>query len=238
MRQLFAKQSGLQATVPSGRRAGLSLVEVAVTMTLITVIVAGLFSAVTASQQAFLENQITSLVESRAHMALDRIISVASQAVTVDAEFSPLKPNTGVASHCLRFRALQAFDVAGTPIYDDTLKVYIYGPDTGTNPCAGLIIARGPDLPTIYSAASGGDYLLGTVDDDVTASIAGGMPAVELLLSADLAPQTGEMLTIDVTPAPVGRLLRFTLRVNATDRDGAFLLPNDLVLSERVALRQ
>jgi len=47
---------------------------------------------------------------------------------------------------------------------------------------------------------------------------------------AAFAPQSGDLLAIDVEPAPIGDLLRFTLRVNVRDRDGVFQLPQDLVL--------
>ena len=64
------------------------------------------------------------------------------------------------------------------------------------------------------------------------------MPAVELLIPGRFAPQLGEMFQIDVTPAPTGRFLSFTLRVNAREATGGFVLVNDLVLTTNVALRE
>ena len=53
-------------------------------------------------------------------------MAIASQAVTTDNSFTPLKPSTGIDSHCLQFRLIDSF-AAGQPVYDDDLVVYIYG---------------------------------------------------------------------------------------------------------------
>lgn len=93
-------------------------------------------------------------------------------------------------------------------------------------------------MTAVHSIGAGADGYLGTRDDDATTPATGGIPAVELLIPDTFAPETGDMLRIDVSPAPVGRLLAFTIRLNARGADGKFLLPNDFVLSGRVALRR
>jgi hypothetical protein len=208
------------------------------TLALVTVVLGSIVGATLGLQQTFLQGETVSRINLRGQLAMNRIVEVATQAVTSDAAFAPLRPTTGVGSHCLRFRLFDSFDLAGDPIYDNDAIVYIYGPDGGAYPAAGLIIGRGPGLLEIHGVGAGGDGLLGTTDDIASASLAGGLPAVELLIPAEFAPRTGEMFTVDVLPPPVGPLLRFTLRLNAVGRDGNFVLNDDLVLSERVALRQ
>ncbi len=218
--------------------SGMTLVEIMITAGTLMVLMLATVTALIGSQNAFVQSQTMSLLQLRSQIAMDRIVALASQAVTGDAEFSTLKPNTGVDSHALRFRLIDSINpVSGIPVYDDALKVYIHGPDSGTNPCAGLIVGRGPSLPDIYTIGAGADGLLGTVDDS-TAAISAGIPAVELLIPNTFAPQTGDMLQIDVTPAPTGRHLTFTLRLNAREADGDFVLANDLVVTTSVALRE
>lgn len=229
MSNLFHKDTGV---------AGMTLIEVMIMAATLMVLTFATVTALIGSQNAFVQSQTMSLLQLRAQIAMDRIVALSSQAVTGDAEFSPIKPTSGVDSHGLRFRLIDSINaLSGAPVYDDDLKVYIYGPDAGTNPAAGIIIGRGPSLTDIHAIGAGADGLLGTVDDS-TASISGGMPAVELLIPSTFAPQTGDMLQIDVTPAPTGRLLTFTLRLNARETDGDFVLANDLVLTSTVALRE
>ena len=218
--------------------SGLTLVQLMIVIGALMVLTLATVTALIGSQNVFVQNQTMSQLQLRAQNAMDRIVALTSQAVTGDGEFSTLKPNTGVDSHALRFRLIAAIDpVTATAIYDDDLKVYVYGPDSGTNPCAGLIIGRGPTLNDVYATGAGPDGLLGT-QDDRTASISGGIPAVELLIPSTFAPQLGDMFQIDMTPAPVGRFISFTLRLNARDVDGNFVLANDVVLTTNVALRE
>ena len=221
-------------------RAGLTLLDVTTTTAILSVLVAGILTGLLNSEKAFLEDQTAAQLTLRTQRAMDRIVRTAGQALTTDAQFSPLKPATGVDSHALQFRLLQSVDpITGEPLYDSSGQVFIYGPDAGATPCAGLIIGRGPDLSSIHSTAAGGDGLLGTTDDDATVILSGASPAVELLIPSRFAPRAGTMLEIDVTPPPVGRLLTITLRVNAPAPDGnGFVFENDLVLVERVALRE
>lgn len=220
------------------RESGMTLVEIVITTATLLVLGLVTVTALIGSQNAFVQSQTMSLLQLRAQIAMDRIVALTSQAVTGDTEFSPLKPTSGVDSHGLRFRLISSIDgVSGTPVYDDTLKVYVYGPDSGTSPSAGLIVGRGPTLADIYTTGAGLDGLLGTADDRTTA-IASGVPAVELLIPDTFAPQTGDMFRVNVTPAPTGRLLTFTLRLNAREADGDFVMTNDLVLTSTVALRE
>lgn len=216
----------------------MSLLELMAAVGLLGVFLAGILGTLAGTQSTFLENRSIWVVQVRAQKALDRIVSVARQAVTEDADFSFLKPSTGVNSHGLQFRLLDFIDGGGQPVYDDTLRVFIYGPDSGESPSKGLIIGRGPDLATIHATGGGPDGFLGTRDDNTTAAISGGVPAVELLVPSIYAPRTGEMFTINFDPGSDGRLITFTLRLNVKHRDRGFVIPDDLVLTERVALMQ
>jgi type II secretory pathway pseudopilin PulG len=219
---------------------GLTLLDVTTSTVILAILMTGILTGLLNSQQAFVEDQTAANLSLRAQRAMNRLVRVAGQALTNDAQFTPLNPVTGVDSHGLRFRLLQSVDpITGDPLYDDDAQVFIFGPNAGATPCAGLIIGRGPDLNQVYNTASGGDAVLGTNDDDTNVVLSGNWPAVELLLPSVFVPAVGTMLEIDFTPAPVGRLLTFTLRVNAPDPDGnGFVLQNDLVLVERVALRE
>ncbi len=228
-----AKQPGRR-----GRGSGFSLIELVTAFSIFVMVLGSILTATTGTQDLFVEHQILSQLELEAEAALDRIVQLTRQALTADPQFSPLKPNTGVSSHCLRFRLIQYIDTAtGNPVYDDDARVYVLGPDAGAEPCGGVIIGRGPSLSAIHSAGMGPDGVLGTSDDDTTTSLAGGLPAVELVLPSTFAPRTGEMFTITVTPAPAGRLITFNLRLNRLGANGTFIFPNDLVMTERVALR-
>lgn len=218
-------------------RAGLTLLECVVTITLVSVVLGGVVYAIQGSQFAYLENELASRVTLRAQNAMDRITQLAGQALSIDTEFSPLFPTTGINSHCLRFRIIESA-AGGTPVYDDDLRVFIWGPDAGPPACAGLVIGRGPDQAQIFNAAAGDDDQLGTSDDVTSATLFGGVPAVEVLLTDDFAPRTGDMFAFTVSPAPIGRLLTFTLRLNARRRGGDFVFNTDIVITERVALYQ
>ncbi len=220
----------------SRRQRGFSILEAALTLTMIVIFLSSILSTTVGLQNAFLQSQSVSDLNLRAQRALDRIVTLASQATTDDAQFGPLYP-TGAPDdfYCLRFRLVTSIDpVTGEPVYDDNLVVYVLGDeDTGLTPCAGLIVGRGPDMATIYQNGRGSDNLLGTVDDEVN-TLTNGVPVVELLVPPTFAPQTGDLFNVSVD----GRLVTFTLRMNARDGRGNFILPNDLVLSERLALRQ
>ena len=219
--------------------AGFTFLELMTTVAVLSVVLGSIFMATLSTQNVFLQSQTVSQLNLRAQHTMNRIVEMAGQALTSDAQFSPLKPSTGINSHCLRFRQLTAYDPnAGQAVYDDQARIYVYGPDNGADPSSGLVIGRGPSLSDIHAAASGADGFLGSPDDDTLASVVNGLPAIELLMPSTFAPQAGEMFVVNVSPAPFGRLLTFTLRLNARGPDGSFLFPNDLVLTERVALRQ
>lgn len=222
-----------------GAEHGATLTEVAIGLGILLVVLSSIFMATMGAQGAFLENEVISRIHLRAQIALERIIEVVGQASTLDADFTPLRPTSGLSSHCLRFRLVEYYDdYLGEPIFNSSAKVYIYGPDAGSEPNAGLIIGRGGTLGEIYGNGKGADGLLGTTDDDLKIKTSSGQPIVELLIPSTFAPQTGTMFTVDVSPAPIGRLLTFTLRLNFRNPDGQFVLPNDLVLTERLALRR
>ena len=223
---------------PPETQAGLTLVELVASLGILSVVMGSILMAVIGTQDAFLENQLASQLNLRAQLSLDRIVDLASQALTTDADFSTLRPATGVNSHGLRFRLVQYIDAAtGNPSYDSVNRVYIHGPDSGAEPCRGLVVGRGPSWTAIHSSACGADGFLGTTDDN-TNVLSSGIPMVEILIPGSFAPQTGDMFTVNVSPAPIGRFLTFTLRLNARGQDGNYLFPADLVLTERVALRR
>ncbi|MBI4584668.1 MAG: type II secretion system protein [Planctomycetes bacterium] len=218
--------------------SGFTFIELVATFSVLSIVVGSILMALLSTQNVFLDNQALSQLNLRAQLAMDRVAALSSQALTTDAEFGPLKPATGIDSHALQFRLIDSIDPdTGEVIYNDAVQVFICGPDSGSNPCAGLIIGRGPGLDDIYNTGKGADGLLGTEDDN-TSALFSGVPAVELLVSSRYAPRTGEMFTVNLEPAPAGRLITFTLRINVRDSSGSLLLPNDLELRERVALRQ
>ena len=217
------------------RDDGFTLIEAAVTLAMLGIFVTSIIATTMGLQDTFLESQTVSNLHLRARHALDRVVLLAGQAVTGDAEFSTLQANTSADGfHCLRFRLISGIDtVTGAAIYDDNLKVFIYGDHDTVNPCSGLIVGRGLDLSTVFTTGRGSDGRLGTTDDAVN-TLTNGIPVVELLVRPTFAPRSGDMFTVDV----IGRLVTFTIRLNARGTDGNFLLPTDLVLTERVALRQ
>ena len=225
--------------LPSDRReSGFTLTEAVATCAVLITLLGSILVAMTGTQRAFVDNQILSHVQLRAEHAMSRMVALAGQALTSDASFGTLKPATGVSAHCLRFRQVLSIDTTtGTVIYDNVAPVYIYGPDSGASPSSGLIVGRGATLSDIHNTGAGADGQLGTADDDTNALI-NLQPVVELLIPSTFAPRVGTMFTVDVSPAPIGRLVTLTLRVNARDQAGSFLLPTDIVITESVALRQ
>lgn len=221
------------------RQGGITFIEVIATLVVIVILLGSLVGTTLGTQNVFLQDQAVSELHLRAERTMDRLVELVSQALTYDPQFTPLLPGTGIGSHGLRFRLTTGIDSAtGAVIYDDAAQVYLLGADSGPYPCKGIIVGRGPDLATILAAGGGPDATLGTEDDNTSAILASGVPAVELLLPFRFAPEVGDALAITITPAPVGRLVTLTVRVNATGRDGSYILPTDLQIVERVALRQ
>jgi prepilin-type N-terminal cleavage/methylation domain-containing protein len=216
---------------------GFSLLEVVIAAAVLSLIVGSIMGVMQTTQTTFIENQYIVNMNLRAQMAMDRLIHMASQALTTDAEFGTLKPTTGVDAHCMRFRLIQSVDPSTGNVTYHPSKVYLYGPDSDTNPCKGLIVGRGSSLDAIFAGGKGTDGFLGTQDDNVN-FLENGIPMVELLVPSTFAPRTGEMFTVNVEPAPTGRLITFTIRLNTRGSNGNFILPEDLELTERVALWQ
>lgn len=217
------------------RERGLTILELTIVMSVATILITGALSTINDLQDSFIENQIISRMQLRSQHALDRLTNVVGQALTSDSQLATLDPSSGVDSSGLRFRFLTNV-VAGNPVYEDTLRVFVLGPSDAPAPCDGVIIGRGPSPEQIHTAAAGADGRLGTLDDDTSVSLGVDVPAVELLLPSTYAPSNGRMLTINQTPG--SRLVTLTLRLNARRPDGTFVLVDDLVLTERVALRQ
>ena len=218
------------------RRSGLTVLEIALTLALLTILTGGILTTISMTQRAFAESEVVSELTLRARNALDRVSLIANQAVTSDTALTPLNPTTGVNSRGFRFRRILSFDPAtGSPIFDDAWRVFVYGPTSSTFPSNGLVLIYGPDLATMSSVAAGSDGIFGTTDDLLNV---GSVDLIEILIPATYTPQTGSMVTFDFSPAPVGRLITMTLRLNARGVDGNFLLPQDLVITERIALKR
>lgn len=234
--------------------AGFSIVEISIGVTLLAFIVGGVTSSFWTVQSAFGEQVAESELQLQARTAMDRLVGLSSTALTTDVEFAlPEKRQragkamqvngnkklveedaTVNSSPSLEFREILGLD-GGNPVYDDDLKFFLLGPASST-PVAGVIIGRGPDAGAVSDAAAGTDGVLGTRDDTFAEFVAG-TPAVEVLLSEDFTPRTGEMLEFTTVDGTDERLITITLRVNLQRPDGSWLLESDLVLQERVALR-
>jgi prepilin-type N-terminal cleavage/methylation domain-containing protein len=217
------------------RSGGFTFIEIAIAMALLGLVVAGVTSSFWKVQTAFAEEVTDAEMTFRARGAMDRIVRVTGNAVTSDDAFA-LLPFSGPPEWGLRFRELISV-VNGVPIYDDVAVVHIIGPNGGVSPSDGLLIGHGPNLDAIFNAAAGVDGVLGTEDDDVTVEFAPGVPAVELLIPAEFAPEVGSMLTVSDTATTSGRLITITLRTNFLQPNGTYVRSTDFVLEERIALR-
>ena len=218
------------------RTRGITALEVMVVITLVTVLAVSTSAGVFGLLRAFNEEQIVSVLFLEAERAMDRITSVAAQGVSTDPDFGFFVPTGTSGFSVMRFRLISSLS-GGVAVYDDELPIYIMGRKGAPYPCEGVIIGRGPDLATIHGLAAGPDGILGTRDDNLAASHARGVPAAELLVPAKFAPRAGAPLLFEPDPAdPL--LLRVTLRLNAKENGQHFILPNDIVLTRRIALKQ
>ncbi len=223
---------------PRQLNGGFTLLQVAVATVILTVVVSISVSTMSNAQDAVTQGQIRGVIHRRAGDALNRIVRLASQALTSDPAYLLLQPGSETDFHCLRFALLQSFDTeTGTRTFSSD-HVYVYGPHPGRYPNAGLVIGRGISLGAVWNRGKGKDKTLGTADDDTRTQTINGVAVVELLIPDRFAPRTGEMFSVVATPSPAGRLLTFTLRCNARDSDDQFVFENDILLVERVALRE
>lgn len=216
--------------------SGTTLVELMLVVGLVSVFMFGVCSTVFSLQKSLEEEQVVNELFFRGKQAIERIVVEASKALTTDSTFTALYPASDGTFSLLGFRLIDYF-VGGLPVYDDELKVFVYGDNPTPYPCGGVIIGRGPDLATVANLGSGHDGVLGTMDDDCRASYRDGIPAVELLVPARYAPRSGKMLTIE-TDLAAGPLLTFTLRMNAVGQNGSFVVADDLVFIQKVALNR
>lgn len=223
------------AASPRRRQAGLTLVEAVFSLAILSMLIAGAGTAMTGLQGAFNEGQSRSQMIHRGQRAMERMVSLVSQAVTVDPEFAGFDSSGVNQFRGLRFRMLDSV-VTGSLVYDDVAVVFVYGPTASSPRCDGVIIGRGTSITSVSNAGAGPDGILGTTDDDTRASVAAGFPAVELLVPSTFSPSTGSMLTFEVDT--VRRGVTITLRLNVRDGDGQFIFANDSVIQERVSLRR
>lgn len=215
---------------------GFTLVELSISAGLLVLLLGSITSSFWVVSAAFDEEVSEADLVFRARSGMDQLVRIASNTVTSDAAYELLPAGGGPDRWGLRHRELLEVK-NGIPDYEDFLVVHLIGPNTGAAPCEGVVVGLGPDLAAIHGAGAGPDGLLGTVDDDVTAEFVAGTPVVRLLIPSTFAPQSGEMLSITDTTSASGRLLTITLRTNLLRPDGTFLRTQDLVLTERVALR-
>lgn len=215
------------------RCSGYTMIELAFATILLGVLGAGMMQAVGGLHTAFADHQVVAQLSVRAERALDQTTTMAQQAMTTDSELELLDP-IGASFTTMKFRVVDSL-TGGAVNYNDTMKVFLMGPDPTTSVTNGLIIGRGDSISALSSAAAGSDGWLGT-NDDVTATV-DGVRNLEFLLPTSMKPRVGSMFTI--TPdATSPRLFLITLRVNSVDGQGNFVLAQDLVLQRRVALRQ
>ena len=212
--------------------SGFSIPELAVSIAILSVLAVGILPVIGQLSRAFSQNQAASALNLRAEDAVERLIGALSQAISIDEELEVI--GGGTSGPGLHYRTVNGFS-DGEVVYDDTPHIFVCGPQSGTVPVAGVLIGRALELETVHALGAGDDGVLGTEDDDTRASAGGtdGVPAVELLLSDRYAPRTGPMLTIEQD----GLAITFTLRLNVQSR-GEWVLLDDLVLSETLALRQ
>lgn len=222
------------------RQAGLTLTEVVVSSAVLMVLCFGMLTFEVGAQGAFSDQQVLANIHEKVRLALTRMAQDTGKALTVTgSELSTLWPATGSDARGLQFREVIGADTAG-PLFGPT--IVFAGPHTGTPTgadCSGIVRLRESNLHTSLStitALAGSDSLFGTFDDLTSSVGSDGQRVVEVLIPSTLAPSstTEPMLRVDLS----GRVVTFTVRVNYRRSNGTYLLPDDLVIDERVALRR
>jgi len=242
----MADQSRYRHFTSSGGRArhdsGFTLLELVISSALLLSLFGSFFWVVDGAQRVTYEQSLITEARRRSQQALERIVSLTSGVVTSDASYTTFTGSSGTSTVGLPFRDVEDINSSTQEIVYSKTNTYLYGPDSGASANQGLVILRGESLSSAYSDTAGSDGILGTDDDVVqdvsTAGYTGTDKALEVLIPEDYNPSSGEMLTITSDADSDGRLLTITLRTNVKDHDGNFLLPKDLVLSQRIALRQ
>lgn len=239
------------------RSDGFTLIELIFASALLFLLVGGVASSFWTTQFAVQEQQTRSQLQRRARLAMDRLVEVVGRARTTDPVYGPADPVdqtitytektifanaqgmvtervTADLTRSLSLREVREV-VDAAPVLEDVARIHVLS-EGGPVPCLGVVIGRGPDPESVWEFGAGPDGLLGTSDDRTDLEYVPGIPIVENVLAPEFAPERGEMLTILIDQRSNGRLLTITLRANARNRDGSLLSPDDLVLTERVAL--
>lgn len=222
-------------TAPPRTAAGFTLVEIAVSLFLLSVLLVAAVMTVEKIQSAFAESQRVAWLSMRAEHALERLTQLSRNVSVSDPAYTLVKGGGKEPARGLSFGVVQGLE-DGVVVYLDDYEVHLLGPGRGSPRCDGLIVGRAPKLKDVRKLAAGYDKILGTTDDDTSISIVPGVPVLELLLPAEFAPRDGEMLQIELDSLSEDSLL-CTLRVNLTGRNGEFLLEQDLKFVQRIALR-
>ena len=222
----------LQAQKARARCQGLTIIELTITATVLSVVLTAALTSMSTLQTSFTFDQRIARVTLEAESTMDRIRELLESALTTDSEFTPMEPNTGVDSRILQFRLFDGF--SGTSANYETDWVFLVAPNTGATPSNGICVGRGWTMTDVHATGAGTDQILGTNDDVTSLPNGATVPTIELLATDVFAPSTGNMLSFNVN----GRLVTVTLRMNMQNEDGSFVLNNDVVISERVALRQ
>jgi hypothetical protein len=196
------------------------------------------------------ESALISQARERAQNAMERIVSVTSGAVTTDDSLTTFGITSKESESAgLRFRSIQTVDAAEETIEYSPNNTYIYGPDESVSKNKGLVIVRGSTLSEAESLVAGPGGYFGTTDDRVEylescyspeakLAIINPESAVEVLIPDRFQPRSGRMFSVATDSVSGGRLITYTIRVNIEGPDQSPLLAKDIVVTQRIALRQ
>jgi hypothetical protein len=218
------------------RTRGLSLMEVMVSMGILAAMSTLIMTFEVGYTTMYAEQSTAAFVRSRVRNALVVMSADIGRATTTAAgELATFDPGSGVNARAIQLREMLGGNTSGS-IWGPT--IIFAGPGaTGDLASAGIVRLRDDNLHTtgglnaFRAQQVGGDNLWGTLDDDCR--LTQGKVSVMTLVPASMAPQTGSMFQVDLS----GRLVTITIRANMR-RGTTWVLPTDLVVTERVALLQ
>jgi type II secretory pathway pseudopilin PulG len=232
--------SGSPAFAPptsTRRRAlGFTLLEVVVSLGILAFVSTMILTFEVGFSDVHIEREMRAQLHHQVRAALVTLSTDLGRALTTTGgELLTCDPVTGTDARAIQFREVTGGSAAG-PIWGPTI-VFTSPGATGDLAAAGIVRLRADGLHTagplgaFVAQQRGPDGLWGTLDDDCR--LTQGQVSVRTLLPGTMAPQTGPMLRIDVAAS----LVTITIRSNQRKGTG-WLLPVDLVLTERVALKQ
>lgn len=255
----ISARSAARAMEITGRRSssratsGFSLIEVSISIAILGTVLGGVLWVVHGARQVTTEHVLASETRRVVRDAMNRIVEAMSGAVTSDASLLTFAPNDDGGFRGVRFREVTDMNAAGSSIEFATRNTYIYGPDDTVGKNRGLVLGTAETLEDLEDEGGGSDGLLGTVDDTISLIVdllgtssepppssesPTTRPVVDVLIHEKYQPRSGEMFAIEDDAGSDGRFRRFTIRANVRSPDGLFLLDQDVVLTQRVALRR